>query len=125
VNDAPNTAALAEQKENSLAPLESFWLQCLIEGRIVNQDFKNSWQVEISKIDFRLAFKAYAQERGIKSWLPSDSLISREIKKFSPSAVVHQKIKIDNAFVRAFRFEGLEICRAEWCKRMNMQRVWD
>jgi hypothetical protein len=126
VNDAPNTKGLMDQKLDSLTAFEQFWFQCLAEGRLINSDFSDKWEVHIDKAVFRRAFTAYCKERNIKSWVPTDNAISREIKKVSPSVNVTQKVKHnDGTYSRVFRFGDLEHVRLEWNRRMAIDREWE
>jgi hypothetical protein len=125
VNDAPHTKGLAEQKVDSLSAFEQFWLQCLIEGRIINVDFSEKWELNVDKNVFRKAFGAYCKDRNIRSWAPTDVGLTRELKKVSPSVDPSQKIQDEGKWARAFRFQELDAVRAEWDKRMGYKREWD
>lgn len=125
VNQAPHTEALAEQKLSSLSPLEQFWFQSLIEGKIAHADWMKAWENEVEKKLLRHALNAYCRERNIKSWTPSEVAIGIELKKLSPSLKTDQKKHTDDGYVRSYRFSDLEICRAEWDARMGYQRKWE
>lgn len=125
VNDAPHTDALADQKLQSMAPLEQFWLQCLTEGRIANSDFSQQWEQKVDKGIFRRALAAYCKERGIKTWLPSDVNLGRELKKLSPSIDTSQKVKVEDRWMRCYQMRELDFVRAEWDKRMGFTHGWD
>jgi hypothetical protein len=125
VNAAPHTKGLADQKIESLSPLEQFWLQCLIEGRIVNTEFSDKWESRVDKGIFRRAFAAYCKERNIRSWTPSDVALGRELHGLSPTVISNQKAQHDGKWARCYQFRELEIVRAEWDKRMGFERIWD
>lgn len=125
VNDAPHTEALADQKLESMSALEHFWFQCLIEGRIVNSDFSETWESKVDKAIFRRAFTAYCKERNIRSWTPSDVTFGRELRKLSPSMDARQKIQHDKTWVRCYSFQPLDVVRGEWNRRMGFERTWD
>lgn len=127
VNDAPHTKGLADQKMDSLGAFDQFWLQCLIEGKIVNMDFAvDGWPQQVDKAGFRRAFGAYMKERNMKAWAPSDVHVSRDLHKVCPSVVMDQKRKNDDgSYSRVYRFSDLETCRKEWSNRMGFERLWE
>lgn len=125
VNGAPQTEALAEQKLDSMSALENFWFQCLTEGHIVNCEFADKWELRVEKAVFRRSLAAYCKERNIKTWVPSDFSLTRELRKLTPTLDPTQKILHDGVYSRAFQFSDLETCRAEWNKRMGFERKWE
>lgn len=126
VNDAPHTKGLADQKLDSMSAFENFWLQCLVEGKIVHADFSKEWELKVDKAVFRRALQAYCKERNIKSWTPSEVALSRELRKVSPSVITSQKIHLeDGSYSRCYLFKDLETVRAEWNRRMGFEREWE
>jgi hypothetical protein len=126
VNDAPHTKGLADQKLDSLSAFEHFWHQCLTEGKIVNAEFMDKWELQIDKAVFRRAFAAYCKERNIKTWTPSEVALGRELRKVTPSLITDQKKhNEDGSYSRVYRFKDLESVRAEWNKRMGFDRTWE
>jgi hypothetical protein len=123
VNDAPNTIGLIEQKLESMGLIEQFWLQCLQEGRIVNTALP-TWPDKLGKSELRDAFSLYCRQRNIKSWVPSDRVFGREIKKMNPSIVSNKKVKMDDAWHWAYEFKSLEFMRDEWCKSFGIDYDW-
>lgn len=125
VNVAPHTDALADQKIESLTPIEQFWFQCLTEGRIAHSEFSDKWEEKVDKAVLRRAFAVYCKERNIRSWTPTDIALTRELKKLSPSIDARQKLQLEDRWIRCYRFAPLETVRDEWTKRMGFEKAWE
>lgn len=125
VNRAPTTQGLIDQKLDSMTVFEQFWFQCLTEGRIINADFSGQWQNVVGKEMFRRAFAAYHKERNIKSWVPNEIWLGRELKRLVPSVVTNQKMKVDDGWCGAYRFPDLDQVRKEWNAKTGIERDWE
>ena len=125
VNDAPNTLGLMEQKLESMSAFEQFWHQCLIEGKISHSDFSDKWELQVDKEVFRKAFTAYCKERNIKSWVPSEVTIGRDLKKLTPTVDTQQKAQHKDGWHRVYRFRELEHVRAEWDAHLGIGHKWE
>lgn len=124
VNRAIHTEGLASQKLESLSPLEHFWFECLTEGRILHAAFSKTWEEIVDKAVFRSAFLAYAKERNMKLWAPSDVAIGREFKKLAPKINFNHKRRDEEQTVHAYKLPPLEVCRKDWDARMGFEHRW-
>lgn len=126
VNEAPSTTALLEQKVSSLDPFHQWWLDCLTEGRIVASDFGSDWPVEIEKDRFRYAFRRYVKDRQIRSRIPEDRSLGRELRKVLPSVDTERKRKDETGdVVRSYGLPPLESARKEWEHFIKHPQVWE
>lgn len=118
VDAAPATAALLNQKHSSLEPFAQFWLACLTAGRVVASDFGEGWPELIEAERLRTAFRRHAREHNIRSRLPDDTAIGREIKKLSP--LFHKRA----ATGYAYKVPPLADCRAKWDQHIGHIVDW-
>lgn len=81
VNQAPMTPGLIEQKHASLEPFEQWWLDCLMENRLVGLPGSGVTLEEINTDTFRNAFAEYARRRQIRTRLPDERQIGRSLAK--------------------------------------------
>ncbi len=83
VNVAPRTKGLLDQKIGSLPPLEQFWFESLRDCRIQGSGFEQ-WEKEVSKDQLRIAFKNFCESRNIRSRIPNEVWVSRDLKRMCP-----------------------------------------
>lgn len=122
VNDAPKTAALLEQKVNSLDPFEKFWHSCLTEGELICSDFGADWE-DLDKDRLRLAFGRYCREANIRSRLPDPRAIGRMLKKLCPSATSSKKQE-EGERKNIYKLPTLLESRREWDQVMGQESIW-
>lgn len=125
VNTPPKTKALQDQKIGSLSSIEQFWMECLMEGKILGLEFCEEWEPRLEKEKFRRAFTAYCRQRNIKSWVPDQMWIGRHLAKMTPSTDFTQKKKVDNGYRKAYTFQSLEACREDFDKYIGGEIEWD
>jgi hypothetical protein len=132
VNDAPVTQALIDQKHESMSALEQFWFQCLSENGLAHGSFDSDWtnpETKIPKAEFRRAFKSYCAERGIRTWLPTEQVIGRELSRFSPSITTTKvSMSTDGSNTKqsaAYVIAGIDTLKKEWDARMGFDKVLD
>lgn len=121
VNVAPITAALLDQKVNSLEPVHQWWLACLLEGRIVASDFGAEWPDVVPCDRVRQAFARYFKDRNIRNRAPTDQMIGKQIKAACPE-IVH--IKRNAAVGYTYELPSLEKCRAAWDAHLGLGSGW-
>lgn len=121
INEAPNTAALMEQKHATLEPFYQWWLDCLSEGYIIGSDFGESWPKEAGKEHFRQAFRRYIKERNIRSRIPDDRAVGKLLKKCAPSVATKGKSR---TLGNIYRFTSLEKTREEWERFIGHSVEW-
>lgn len=109
VNEAPQTKALMDQKHSTLEPVHQWWLDSLTEGRIVGCDFTDGWPKELACDRFRMGLRRYLQDRGIRSRVPDDRAIGRQVKNACPRM---EHFRIASGY--AYKFPNLATCRDLW-----------
>jgi hypothetical protein len=124
MNTAPKTMGLLEQKLSSLPPFEQWWMDCLTEGRIVCSNHDDEWPIDISRNEFRNAFRRYCNERNIRGWIPDDRSIGKIFKKCLPSLDDTGRRMEEGVRERFYKLPVLEICRQEYEKKMGHDITW-
>lgn len=125
VNRAPKTAALMEQKIESLTPLEQWWFDCLKEGCILGSEFSGvKWPEYLERNRFRDVFYKYLKDRQIRSRSPSAEWIGRMLKKVAVNVVSKQR-RIDAEVKGIYEFPSLEQARSDWDKHMGQKGNWE
>lgn len=122
-NEAPVTAELRSQKEESLDVLYQWWLDCLLEGQIVGSDFGAAWPQEIETERFRSAFRRYSKDRNIRSRFPDSRAIGRLLKHCVPGMVKHRARQGDD-LPYLYRLPTLDEARASWEKWIGHAVDW-
>lgn len=123
VNQAPVTIGLIEQKISSLSPFYDWWFECLREGRIVHADFSTTWDLEVDREHFRLAYRRYVKERNINKYGETDSQLGRLLNECLPS-VRQGKKQVDGVRVNTYHMPSLETCRKEWDAWIGHPFAW-
>ncbi len=119
-NGAPSTQGLADQKHASLEAFPGWWLTCLHDGKLVGGDFETAWPAEVDKERFRSAYRRYAKDRNVRTWLIDDRTMGRELKKFAPSV---QPGRLHTGYT--YRLPSLEQARAEWSTFIGHKVAWE
>lgn len=122
-SQAPHTAALLEQKHESLEPFEQWWLDCLREGTIIG-DFNDSWPEIITTVGFRDAFKRYHRDRNIRSRIPRDDSFGRSLRRMAPR-VRRTKMRQGDTIAWAYQLPSLGPARAQWDEFIGHQTQWE
>jgi hypothetical protein len=126
VNKAPVTKGLLEQKHATLKPLEQWWLDCLMKGRIGHTGFEEAWPKEIAKDSFRKAFYAYCEEHNMTGgWRPNEYAIGKKLKEFLPSVDTKQKRREGDHTINVYRLPDLDQARREWEKHICSPIEWN
>lgn len=123
-NEAPITAELRNQKEESLDVLYQWWLDCLLEGQIVGSDFGAAWPQEIETERFRSAFRRYSKDRNIRSRFPDSRAIGRLLKHCVPGMVKH-RARREDGMPYLYRLPELDEARASWEKFIGHPVEWE
>ena len=114
VNAAPNTAALLDQKHQSLDPFQQWWFDCLQEGRLLGGEFEEEWpdRVAVPKEKLRQMFARYLRERNVRAWVPTAEQIGRMLK--ACSGITGRRARQGQALLHAYPFPSLYECRLAW-----------
>lgn len=125
VNDAPNTAALIDQKHASLDTVEQWWLDCLHSGQIAGGDWAGEWPESVPTNRLRDALARWARGRNIRSRLPEEVGFGRILKKIAPG-FAKKKARGESASDTSYSFfnPGLEKLRLDWNKYIGGQVDW-
>lgn len=124
VNQAPKTEALFDQKVLSLTGFPQFWLECLIEGKIINLDFGAEWPESIIKKQLQNAYVRYLHEHNIRGRIITDRSLGRELKKCL-SSLKDTKITQDGYELHAYKFPPLEQARLEFAVHVGHDVNWE
>lgn len=122
VRKAPQTEGLAEQKENSLTPIQKWWLDSITQGYIEGVSFDGSyrWEVLVDKKILLDAFAGQLKDKKISLWLDSNNLMINQVKELAPGASIIRK----EGFADRVSLPSLENCRDEWNKKMKTNNKW-
>lgn len=120
INRAPATGGLLEQKHASLEPFHQWWLACLEAGALVCGEFGDAWTQEIGRDRFRNAFARYTKERQIKSRLPDDKMIGRQMNRVCPGLESGRNRK--DGYL--YRLPDLDAARAGWDAFIGHKVEW-
>ncbi len=123
VNKAPDTIGLFEQKIKSLNPFNEFWLECLKDGRIVEADFSNGWELEVDKDKFRIAYRRFVKERNLRMWGETATAIGIALHNCLPSVKESRK-QIEGVRSKVYVLPTLEVAREEWDAYMGRKSEW-
>lgn len=124
VRQAPNTEGLAEQKENSLNSIESWWFQCLKEERIVGHPADIcEWPAEIPCAFLENCFRNAKKNEGNREWLPRGSAFGRDFAELTGRPTCQRRVNGQNA--RIHRFPPIELAQSEWDQRFDIKTKWD
>ena len=124
VNEAPDTQALADQKEISGTPFQQWWRECLMEGAIVSSEFSSEWPTDVDKTILREAYGRYCASRRITGWLPTEVQFGKDLAAMCPSIQRDQKRREGSKAINIYRLPSLEVARAEWCKFIGHEVCW-
>lgn len=122
-SEAPETKGLLAQKVKSMGLIESWWFQCLVEGRLFDTPLEK-WEEFVLTKTVRDSFSAFCKDRNVKSRLPTPSEMNDTLKKMSPSLKPRHTKKFDQTVYRVFRFEALKAAREEFDKFMGQAYAW-
>jgi hypothetical protein len=122
VNAAPDTTALREQKEASLAPMQQWWRDCIEEGRIAGGDVEG-WPANVATDRLRSAFRRYARERNIRCRMPDDRIFGKEIVQCAPS-LGKKRVRVDGELRNVYALPSLAVARQEWAEFIGHGITW-
>ena len=118
-NTAPVTAALREQKLESMSLIGQWWLDCLECGRLKGSDFADEWPTEASADRLRKAYHDYLRGRNVTARLPTDSVFGREMHKMA-SALDRKR----NSTGYVYHIPSLAECRSEFEAYLGQRMEW-
>lgn len=125
VNEAPNTAALIEQKHAGLDLTQQWWLDCIHSGQIQGGDWGGEWPEIINAPRLREAFARWAKLRNIRSRLPEEIAFGRILRQVAPS-FKRKKVRPEKTGDTSYGYwnPGLEKLRADWERYIGGQVEW-
>lgn len=125
VDDAPNTAALIEQKHQSLPDVEKWWLDCLSTGQVVGGDWGGEWPDTVPTNRMREAYARWCRSRNIRSRLLEEVGFGRAMSKIAPS-FAKKRARADMPGDRSYAYvsPGLESLRADWERYIGGKVEW-
>lgn len=123
-NAAPQTAALLDQKINSLEPVHQWWFECLCQGRIVSSEFTGNWPKEIEADLFRAAFKRYIRDHNISGRISTDVGFGMLMHKCAPEIKRAQKRGGAGERIRVYEMPDLIECRLAWNEFIGHSVDW-
>jgi hypothetical protein len=124
VYTAPKTAALLEQKEDSLPPHERWWLERLREGRIEHSydNLVEDWPAEIEKDKVWLSYANWAEHHNVRSRLWPDSQLHKWLSK--NKLIPESKIYQPHGEKRIMLLASLEKCRSAYAAHVGQAIEW-
>lgn len=122
---APRTKGLRAQQENSLPPLESWWLACLHGEAILGSGNDNKWPTEISTRAFQEAFYIEAKRRGKGGHLPTTRSIGHQMLRLAPSMQRVRARTEAGSLEYVYYLPPIDIVRMNWEKLTGFDGDWD
>lgn len=127
VNNPPRTSALLNQKYSTMGSFYQWWLDCLLEGRMVCADYiSDTWMTDVPKEIARNAYRRFTQERNVRSQIETSYRAFGDLlKEVCPSVDGSQKTKdAQGNYVNCYRVPDLDICRQMWEQSMGQEIKW-
>jgi hypothetical protein len=123
LNDAPMTQGLIDQKHASLEPFAQWWLSCLMEGELLGSAARGIDFTVMNTDMFRNAFAEYARRRNIRTRLPDERQIGKELSRIARSM---QKVRarVGGELMYNYTSNGLEELRGDWEKYVGGKVLW-
>jgi hypothetical protein len=123
INEAPMTQGLIDQKHASLEPFEQWWLDCLMEARLLGCLATNIEFTDINTDTFRNAFMEYCRRRQIRTRLPDERQIGKMMTRIARSM---QKVRarVGGELTYKYTSDGLGALREDWEKYVGGKIVW-
>jgi hypothetical protein len=126
----PKTAALLEQKEQSMEPHEKWWLECLREGRIRHAQEQDEWDEfercgwpeKVLKDDLWESYSMWAKEHNVRSQRRTRQQLHTWLRKLMPEMWETRLGGGDRK--RVFILPGLDACREAFERRMAQTIDW-
>jgi Family of unknown function (DUF5906)/RepB DNA-primase from phage plasmid len=125
---APKTAALLEQKEQSMAPHERWWFESLREGAVRKREDgceeigNDGWPGEIRKDELWDSYRAWAQEHNVRGRLWSRQQLHTWLRKLTPG--IRETRLGGGDRKRAFALPGLDACREAFARHLGQAVDW-
>ena len=124
VNSAPLTAALMDQRLESLSPTQAWWLECLRAGEIIDANGEKTWPDTMPTKLCHEALLRWARAQNIRSRLPTDKMFGKELKKVAPS-MIKDRNTANGARSYNYHFAKLDVHREEWAANYTHTKVWN
>lgn len=125
VRNVPQTDALNEQKDMSMGYEESWWLNRLTDGRILDTDA--SWTGSAPRKDLYDSYLRFINDQRFGRPL-TPIAFGVKLKKLLPAGwpkMVQQRQKGKHSPVRLYLVPPLDVCRDHFNKMDRRSRVWD
>ena len=128
LNIAPITAALLEQKEQSLSPIQKWWFESLYSGGIEGALFEGDkeWPSFYTGSDLSMWIERYYAKRRIGSRTPSAKDVHNFMEKVLPKGFDSQrKNRVRNGKrIKVYLLPPLRECRDHWDVLMSGKTEW-
>lgn len=85
INKAPQSTGLVQQKIASLDVLGQWWFDVLMHGELFGSTFTGVDFSRISAAVIRSSFQNYAKARQVRSRLPDETTLAKQLKRFAVS----------------------------------------
>lgn len=117
----PRTEALLDQQMMTMDLEESFWLDRLKRGEVVNRSGRWPDHVKCSTLfDQYLQFATQAGANRRRT----ETLLGLKIKKFCPE-IEHERFRVDGKRTYVFVLPSLKRCRELYSQRVNTEINWN
>jgi hypothetical protein len=125
----PKTAALLEQKEESAAPHERWWLQCLQEGEFRYRDDSgftadtDGWPAEIQKDRLWESYQSWVKEHNIRARLWPSEQLHKWLRPLMPGS--HETRPRGGDRKRMVVLPSLTTCREAYDHHVAQSVAWE
>lgn len=125
INEAPVTAALLDQKLESLDPAAHWWFECLQQGQFVGGDFSGNWPEEVPVETMQAAVRRHFQNHNVRIRVPSATSIGRLLNKCCPSVKHGRKGRdVNGKQPYVYRLPPMEMAREQWSEYIGQDVEW-
>jgi len=122
INQAPDTAALRDQKLESLTPVARWWFDCLQSERILGLDFSKSWPEKVQTTEMRDSMAKYMRQHRISGWSPNEWQFGKDMSSIS----VLKKKRLTEGGEREYYYmlQDLAAARDKFCQYIGHNVEW-
>jgi hypothetical protein len=133
LRQVPSTAALTEQKYETMTPVQSWWFERLRDGVVREQD--DVWEITVSTKEVVDSYMTHARQMGISRRAAETSLgmqLQQVVPRLSRNKVLCSAwVKVDENWVKepkrqyAYNLPPLEDCRSFFDDKMGVETDWE
>ena len=139
--EAPKTKALLDQKRHSFNPRESWWYECLWEGRMAGAEEASGWPKDHLRVAKEHAYQSYlshAKSASTSNHRGTQTQVGMFLSKVMGSSYPRQcTVEITRtkeagpnnymsvpAIVSGYQIPPLSECRRKWDRMMRQEEDW-